>query len=516
MKLTSKLFLATLPVALVMAGCSMAPITATSLPREKVLDEPPKIPAIPAASAAALNLPAGYEAEVVVTDLTYPSTVALDEAGALYVAESGYVYGDASAPARIWKIGSDGSPTLFVEQGLAGPITDLLWHQGQLFVSHRGKVSIADVRGGLRDIVTGLPSNGDHHNNQLAVGPDGMIYMGQGTATNSGIVGVDNWAMGWLKRFPKFHDTPARTIKLRNVDLLSMNPMVLTVGEKAPMATTGPFQAFSENDKEVVEGSTKANGTILRFKPDGSGLEVYAWGLRNPYGLAWIADRRLITAENGFDDRGSRPVDNAPDTLWEIQQDAWYGWPDFASGMPITDARFQPSDKPNNGMLMAEHPPIPQPLLLRPPHSAVTQLAVSHSQGFGHVGHLFLGEFGDMAPLTGSVEQPTGYGVYRIDPDTKQVEPFVKTQAEALGPKGMEYVVTAGLKRPVDVAFSPSGNTLYIADIGVFAVPPTVAPMPMPMENTGVIWRVYRSGSQPEGPKAGIRMLPGKAATAGR
>lgn len=29
----------------------------------------------------------------------------------------------------------------------------------------------------------------------------------------------------------------------------------------------------------------KASGTILRMNPDGSGLEVYAWGLRNPFGV---------------------------------------------------------------------------------------------------------------------------------------------------------------------------------------------------------------------------------------
>ncbi|MBW3551058.1 MAG: PQQ-dependent sugar dehydrogenase, partial [Proteobacteria bacterium] len=476
--------------------------------------EPPPIPPIPEPSAAAIELPPGYQAEVVISHLTYPSTVALDDAGNLYVAESGYVYGDPSAPARIWRVGGDGGLQLLVGEGLNGPITDLLWHRGQLFVSHRGKVSIAGPDG-LRDIVTGLPSHGDHFNNQLAVGPDGKIYMGQGTATNSGVVGVDNWAMGWLKRYPRFHDTPAQTIQLRNVDILSLNPMVLTVGKKPPMATTGAFQAFGENDKETVQGAVKANGAVLRFDPDGSGLEVYAWGLRNPYGLAWTGDGRLISAENGFDDRGSRPVDNAPDTLWEIRQGAWYGWPDYASGMPVTDARFQPSDKPDNGMLMAEHPPLQQPFLRRPPHSAVTQLALSTSPDFGHAGHLFLGEFGDMAPLTGQVDRPTGFGVFRIDPATKQVQPFARTKSDALGPKGLEYIATAGLKRPVDVAFSASGNTLYIADIGVFAVPPTVAPLPMPMEATGVIWRIYRTGATPEGPPAGVSMLPGTKRQAG-
>jgi glucose/arabinose dehydrogenase len=496
------------PLAALLAGCTMAPLEVTSQPRDVVLDKPPAMPPIPAPSASALALPEGYRADVMVKDLTYPTTGTFDDRENFYVAESGYVYGDASAPARIWRIARDGKMSILASEGLSGPITDLMWHRGQLYVSHRGKVSVVDG-GKVRDLVTGLPSHGDHFNNQLAAGPDGKLYMGQGTATNSGVVGVDNWAMGWLQRYPNFHDTPAQSIVLKGTDYLTLNPMVMTVGKQPPMATTGGFQPFGENGKEKIRGEAKANGTILRFNPDGSGLEVYAWGLRNPYGLVWTRDGRLFTAENGFDDRGTRPVDNAPDSLWEIRQGAWYGWPDFASGIPVTDKRLQPKDKPKLEMLMAKHPaPVGTPFLTRPPHSALTQLVQSPGGAFGFDGQLFLAEFGDMAPLVGHVKAPTGYGVYRIDLSTKQVVPFARTSPSALGPKGLEYAATAGLKRPVDVFFSPSGSTLYIVDLGVFPVPPTAAPMPMPKEATGVVWRVYRSGTSPEGPPAGLSPLP--------
>ncbi len=55
--------------------------------------------------------------------------------------------------------------------------------------------------GTKEDIIEGLPSNGDHHNNRVVFGPDGKLYFGQGTATNSGVVGRDN---GWVKEHPFF------------------------------------------------------------------------------------------------------------------------------------------------------------------------------------------------------------------------------------------------------------------------------------------------------------------------
>ena len=58
----------------------------------------------------------------------------------------------------------------------------------------------------------------------------------------------------------------------------------------------------------------------MRCNPDGSGLELVAWGLRNAYGLGFLPDGRLLATDQGADDRGSRPVGNAPDMLFEVRQ----------------------------------------------------------------------------------------------------------------------------------------------------------------------------------------------------
>jgi glucose/arabinose dehydrogenase len=67
------------------------------------------------------------------------------------------------------------------------------------------------------------------------------------------------------------------------------------------------------------------NATIVRFAPDGSGLEVFARGLRNPYGIAFnAADGTLWATDNGRDDLGT----DVPDELNLIQPGKEYGYPD--------------------------------------------------------------------------------------------------------------------------------------------------------------------------------------------
>jgi hypothetical protein len=81
-------------------------------------------------------------------DLIWPSSIDFDESGNVYVSEAGYVYGDPSAPTQILRITPNGQITRYAE-GFNGPITDILWHKGQLYVSHRGKISTVAGNGGV-------------------------------------------------------------------------------------------------------------------------------------------------------------------------------------------------------------------------------------------------------------------------------------------------------------------------------------------------------------------------------
>jgi hypothetical protein len=160
---------------------------------------------------------------------------------------------------------------------------------------------------------------------------------------------------------------------------------------------------------------------------------------------------------------------------------------------------------------MAEHPPVEQPLLTVPEHAGVTQIEFSQGGGFGFDGQLFMAEFGDMAPMTGRLEEPHGRQVVRIDPSTGEVQPFFHVREGAEGDQGMEHVATSGPKRPVDVRFSPAGDALYVVDIGAFTVVQAAAPKPIPFPGTGVVWRITRDGARVDGPPANISAAPGSA-----
>lgn len=77
------------------------------------------------------------------------------------------------------------------------PLTGITFYKGNIYVAHRGFSTIVRLDGSKKDIISGLPSLRDHHNNRVIFGPDGKMYFGQRTATNSGVVGEDN--SRWVK-----------------------------------------------------------------------------------------------------------------------------------------------------------------------------------------------------------------------------------------------------------------------------------------------------------------------------
>lgn len=457
-----------------------------------------ELPKVPAPNAEAANVPEGYRVDVVLTDLEYPSSIEFDGQGAMYVAEAGNIDGAWVARARVLKYTwptPDQPRREIVADQLSGPVTDLLWHEDRLYISQRGKISVLE-KGAVRDLVTDLPSFGDHHNNQMTVGPDGKIYFGQGTATNSGVVGVDNFLLGWLSPSPDFCDRPGKDISLRGQAFESADPLTALAKNAATMVHTSAFQPFGKTAAEgtVVKGASRATGAILRMNGDGSNLEMYAWGLRNPFGVMWGPDKQLYASDNGADERGVRPIANCPDNLWLIKQDAWYGWPDFVSGVPVTDPRFKPKVGPAPEFLLKEHPQVEKPLMIFPPHASVTKIDFSRSSKFGFEGQMFLAASGDYAPATSLKQERAGYWVQRIDPTTGKGEIFFQAKTSALGSKDLEYVTTAGPNRPVDVRFSPTGDALYVVDIGaVLFLRTGTGPTPRPYPGSGVIWRVTRT-----------------------
>ena len=492
---------------------------------------PKEMPKVPEPDASAALVPDDYKVEIFMKDLIWPTSIEFDQSGNAYVAEAGYVYGDPFAPGRILRITAEGKISRYAE-GLNGPITDLLWHKNRLLVSHRGKISAVNQDRTIQDLVTDLPSWGDHFNNEMSVGPDNKIYFGQGTATNSGVVGLDNaYPYVWLLLHPDVHDVPAKDIKLKGESFLTPQPnnvlsrqgKLVSFGTDVGYAVssvfnrnkntsmlvrTRGFQPFGERKRQVV-GQVKASGTILRLNDDGSNLEVYAWGLRNPYGVKWGSDGQLYVTDNAYDERGSRPIANAKDNIFQVKQGGWYGFPDYSSGIPVTDPQFRSERGPRPKFLMAEHPNVEKPWITRPQNAAAAKFDFSTNNAFGFKGQMFVAEFGSGTPLTGENDNLNGYSVIRIDPATKEAVPFLSNKSK--GSTDKEFIATAGPRHPVEAKFSPNGEALYIVDVGAIGFTLAGAgPFPTPAPGSGVIWRITRKNGGRVSPPANLSPAPPK------
>lgn len=441
-----------------------------------------------------IALPPGYRIEPVVVGLTFPSAVAFDDMGQVYVLEAGYAYGEKWTTPRLLRIQPGGQLAVIATGGRNGPWTGVVFHQGEFYVAEGGELEGGRILrispdGRMTALIEGLPSLGDHHTNGPVVGPDGWLYFGQGTATNSGVVGEDNAQFGWLKRFPTFHDTPCHDITLAGRNFVTANP--LRPGSRERMET-GAFSPFGIRTApgERIPGRVPCNGAVMRLPLTGGRVELVAWGFRNPFGLAFAPDGRLFVTDNSYDVRGSRPVFGTGDLFWVVTPGSWYGWPDFHGDLPLNrDDRYVPPGREKPEFLLASHPGTPpKPVALLGVHSSSNGFDFSRSPGFGYVGQAFLAQFGDMAPGVGKVLAPVGFKVVRVDVKTGIVEDFAVNKGTVNGPAS--WLRTGGLERPVAARFDPSGTALYVVDFGVMTA---TKRGPEPKEGTGVLWRITRS-----------------------
>jgi glucose/arabinose dehydrogenase len=80
---------------------------------------------------------------------------------------------------------------------------------------------------------------------------------------------------------------------------------------------------------------------ILEFNPDGSGMRVFASGLRNPNGLSWNPETGALWAV--VNERDALGDDLVPDYMTSVKKGAFYGWPWSYWGGHV-DARVKPQN----------------------------------------------------------------------------------------------------------------------------------------------------------------------------
>ncbi len=376
--------------------------------------------------AGDLVLPESHKSELIAKNLVNPRMLAFDEKGRVLIAVAG---DGGTAQPKVVRIESDGAETVLAQGSDFGdqlPLSSVGYHDGKIYLGHGGVISVLEQDGKVfRNIVKGLPGEGDYSVNQM-VFQGSVMYFTIGTVTNSGVVGEDNL---WLEeeRKKELHDIPCRDIKITGE--------VYTTGE----VKTSPYSPYSKTqpDGTVIKGDTRCNGAILKANIDGSDLKVYAWGLRNPQGLEIGPDGLLYTTNNAIQKRGSRGLEGAVDCLYKVEEGAWYGWPDFDCGAPITanketKLKFIIKDQPTKTPSL--------PIVKFNPSVSANGFDFAPSNDWGNSSEAFLG---------------LGTKVVKVDISKGEISDFIVNRTNSSG----------GFKKLADVSFGPEG-AMYVVDEG--------------------------------------------------
>ena len=544
-------------------------------------------------------IPSGFKVSVFAKDLNFPTGIAFrgdSEKFEVYVLESGHGLPSRCNDETKWSGPPSSNPftpdiLVFDQSGRLirgplgkppdpvattpgsfqphGPAVDIAFERGlaggTLFATdsnqstheHNGPnntsriVTVNPATGLVTPFITELPT-GDHPTEQLAF-KGGWIYWSQGSTTNSGVVGHDNG--GGLNQ----QDIPCQDITLSQHTFNSGDGHFTSGysphGVARPGATVHAFESAMHHGV--------CDGAILRAKLDArhpeNTIEPFSWGYRNGYAIRFAPDNHplkgtLLVGEDGPDERGARPSNNAPDALHIARQNPdgtpdYHGWPDRFGFLPSSQAVFNPVGGPGDDLCGAPSPAFPaciplvmtedvpiRDVLAGPPQQITSPLTIegadSSFTGIDFVPHSFVlapirrgaalyaleGDFGfskanasesaagsrdPVVPtpeigheikIVNFIDDPLGVKILRFAHNTTNEQAF---------PDGLR-----GFNRPTNLRFGPDGCA-YVADYGAvrdFGQSDAAAKFRGPangplvqIPGTGVIWKICPTAREEEG-----------------
>lgn len=199
------------------------------------------------------------------------------------------------------------------------------------------------------------------------------------------------------------------------------------------------------------------SSTVLRFEPDGTFVDIFAEGFRNPYDLVFHADGSLFGSENGA--APNPEVWNcaeAPDELNWIRPGLNYGFP-YCHGIGDCADVSAECDPPPCGAgecqwMTGCDSTHTAPLVLFDPHSSSNGMCF----GDGFIGYdgndLFVAQFGQ-SEFPDSCFTSYGHKIVRVR---------LEKSGDDWIPGPVEDFAT-GLTRPLDIVVGPD-SALYVCD----------------------------------------------------
>ncbi|MDL2718898.1 MAG: hypothetical protein PT977_14210 [Acidobacteriota bacterium] len=495
-------------LALALGGCKIDLRGAKEASAYRVHEEP--VPAI--------QVPAGFRVTQVAEGFNYPSSMAWDAQGRLYVLESHTVPIPTLKP-KVLRVGPDSVeeiPWTGDAAPTGGQAVGLAFSGGWLYVSHEekdGTWGITRFRpdgGATEAVLRGIPARGDHWINYLLFDREGNLWFGVGSATNSGVVSSHDPVNGkWIKKRPDAHDIACRDLVLTGQVFTDADALA---SEKGARARTGVYQSYRHAEATRIPAEPSCTGALYRLAPGSRSPELFAWGFRNPVALAEASDGTILVGMHGADIRGTRPVMDDPDAVYRLRKGAWYGWPDFAADLlPITDAKHRPppnflSDGRTALSFVLDHAasgltPPDRSLLVAAtePHAALGGMTVVPVSGpfSAFAGRLLLSEMGDFKPTTDAVHPDVhaGFQVESVDTGTGAREVFARNRGTGAALPASVAKLERGFERPVDVKFGPDG-LLYVLDFGLFTATEKSAKV---FPKTGKVFRIEPAVPRPPG-----------------
>ncbi len=346
-------------------------------------------------------------------------------------------------PANAWPIAPDGFKVEQYFTGLDGPRLIRTAPNGDIFV--------AESNGGKIDVFRGITPDGKPQRQQVFASglkrPYGINFYPTGPNPQWVYIGQTDAVV----RFPYQNgDLTARGPVQRILELPHgkghwTRDLQFSSDGKKMFVGVGSSSNVDDSDTTPDE---KNRADILAFNADGSGMQVYAWGIRNAGGGLAIDPKtgQLWCSTNERDGLGDNLV---PDYITRVQEGGFYGWPWWYIG-GHQDPRHQ-----------GKHPELKDkvivPDVLLQPHIASLEMTF-------YTGKQFPAEYdGDIfASAHGSWNRSVrvGYEVIRVprhqtDQSSGEYEDFLTG-----------FVVDNGhvWGRPVGVTVAPDGSLLVTDD----------------------------------------------------